>query len=540
MVKNQRGVIHFVLLIILLLGIIAGVYLVQKTQIFRPKAYQTNTAITDLTNQLINKSEQYAKADENSKDESLQSMIATASRRKDILLQEIKSDPQAFLDNATLADRSNEFPQEVQQYIEKNIQASGAILTLHGDNFEQRKSDISYDLLTDDQQYALYFAKNAPKPVTGLDTHVTGIGFDNNIVLGSGEFIDSETQYKWTGQDFKEINIGVFLISMTDMKPEEIADLAQDPDIIRDALFADTGSVKDYFLKSSYNKLLVKGDILGSYTLTDNTDTCTNDKLLSWSKSVEKQIPEDTLNQYDSLIYVLPDIESCNFWGLTTLGNLGSKTVKNNVDLSKLRAWITFPHYQTLSYIHELGHNLGVHHANGLDCGDQPISNSCESKEYLDAFDVMGSSGRSPLLTPLDMNVPHKIALNWLTSQNVQTITESGTYQIKPLGKLSTPNDIVGLKIYRPQSRDYYFLEYRQRLGYDTKLPDIVTRGALLHIWNGDPGTQTQLVHINAGLIEITVHPAFFDDKVFKDSYNGIRIQQISHDQNGVTLNIQI
>lgn len=117
---------------------------------------------------------------------------------------------------------------------------------------------------------------------------------------------------------------------------------------------------------------------------------------------------------------------------------------------------------------------------------------------------------------------------------------QSGTYRMKPLGKLSAPNDIVGLKIYRPQSKDYYFLEYRQRLGYDIELPDIVTRGALLHIWNGDPATPTQLVHINAGLIEITVHPAFFDDKVFEDSYNGIRIQQISHDQNGVTLNIQI
>ena len=35
---NERGVIHFVVLFILLAGIVAGLYLVQHTQIFQPKA----------------------------------------------------------------------------------------------------------------------------------------------------------------------------------------------------------------------------------------------------------------------------------------------------------------------------------------------------------------------------------------------------------------------------------------------------------------------------------------------------------------------
>lgn len=35
---NSRGVIQFIPLLLLLAGIIAGVYLVQKTQIFKPKA----------------------------------------------------------------------------------------------------------------------------------------------------------------------------------------------------------------------------------------------------------------------------------------------------------------------------------------------------------------------------------------------------------------------------------------------------------------------------------------------------------------------
>ncbi len=35
---NQKGIAHILLIIILIIGIIAGVYLVQRTQIFKPKA----------------------------------------------------------------------------------------------------------------------------------------------------------------------------------------------------------------------------------------------------------------------------------------------------------------------------------------------------------------------------------------------------------------------------------------------------------------------------------------------------------------------
>ncbi len=35
---NEAGLAHILLIIILIIGIIAGVYLVQKTQIFKPKA----------------------------------------------------------------------------------------------------------------------------------------------------------------------------------------------------------------------------------------------------------------------------------------------------------------------------------------------------------------------------------------------------------------------------------------------------------------------------------------------------------------------
>lgn len=44
---NERGIVHLIPLLILLIGIIAGVYLVQKTQIFKPKAASSSVEILD-------------------------------------------------------------------------------------------------------------------------------------------------------------------------------------------------------------------------------------------------------------------------------------------------------------------------------------------------------------------------------------------------------------------------------------------------------------------------------------------------------------
>ncbi len=38
---NQKGIVHLILILILVAGLIAGLYLVQNTQIFKPKASNT-------------------------------------------------------------------------------------------------------------------------------------------------------------------------------------------------------------------------------------------------------------------------------------------------------------------------------------------------------------------------------------------------------------------------------------------------------------------------------------------------------------------
>jgi hypothetical protein len=87
---------------------------------------------------------------------------------------------------------------------------------------------------------------------------------------------------------------------------------------------------------------------------------------------------------YDHVLYALPDNAECSFGGLAQLPGR--------------RTW-TSGSLSAAVVGHELGHNLGAHHANASRCtgpGSIPvmISPACVSTEYGDPWDVMGIVGR--------------------------------------------------------------------------------------------------------------------------------------------------
>jgi hypothetical protein len=85
---------------------------------------------------------------------------------------------------------------------------------------------------------------------------------------------------------------------------------------------------------------------------------------------------------YDHILYALPGNQSCHWSGLG--------------DMPGERTWINGP-LATNVVAHELGHNLGAHHANAYRCTEGgaavTLSDTCTSSEYGDPFDVMGHGG---------------------------------------------------------------------------------------------------------------------------------------------------
>jgi hypothetical protein len=55
----------------------------------------------------------------------------------------------------------------------------------------------------------------------------------------------------------------------------------------------------------------------------------------------------------------------------------------------------------------------------------------------------------------------YKRRLDWLTDQNVQTVTTSGTYRIFAYDVVNAPTGIHALKIRKDNAKDYW-IEFRQ------------------------------------------------------------------------------
>ena len=117
--------------------------------------------------------------------------------------------------------------------------------------------------------------------------------------------------------------------------------------------------------------------------------------------------------------------------------------------------------------IHELGHNLGVHHANYLACSDVSIEydvSECTYLAYADSYDVMGR-----WYAPMHFNAPHKETLGWLSSNNIQEITSSGIYTLDPLELPSLGIQVLKIPISLSHGKDWYYTEYRAPIGFDNR-----------------------------------------------------------------------
>jgi hypothetical protein len=103
---------------------------------------------------------------------------------------------------------------------------------------------------------------------------------------------------------------------------------------------------------------------------------------------------------------------------------------------------------------HELGHTFGLNHANLWKTNDgNPISDTGYSVEYGDVFDTMGANWSYD--RRVDFNPWFKYMLNWITDDQVQTITSNGLYRVYRFDD-SAATGTLALRIAKDQDRDYW------------------------------------------------------------------------------------
>ena len=205
---------------------------------------------------------------------------------------------------------------------------------------------------------------------------------------------------------------------------------------MKDIMFDGPDSISKYFKEFSGNRMTFTGSVVGPYNIAESTtaqnhcSSSARDKMLAKARG-------DIVNiaKVDYFVYVMP--KSCKP-GVAGEAPIGGKWSSN------------FLCHVPDVIAHELGHNIGMHHADKRKT-DGKI------QEYGDTSDIMGFPAGLR-----GFNSIHKEQMNWIKSANLETVS-TGTYEIS---HFSQNNSKQVLKIPIPKSQQFYYVSYRQAVGY--------------------------------------------------------------------------
>lgn len=382
------------------------------------------------------------------------------------------------------------------------VSITGELTILYMDDFENKRAELQY-FIEDKQskkRYRLQF-KDTPSGHlrTGMTLTARGKAKGKELLLAADGISTESTETLLpsitmvAGEQRALVMVGDF----NDLS------VACSVDEIRDIMFTDSANnhVDALYQEMSQGAVTFSGDVSGPYTI-DYSSTDTVCDTAGWASALDAAAMAQgfDLSTYTRRVYVLPSENSCGGSGLGTLGGDPS------------RAWVLRCDVAGV-YSHELGHNLGMNHA------------STPTSVYGDTSDGMGSA------TYLrKINAPHQEQMGWVPAYQIVEVTQSGTHDIAPLAidpALALAPQM--LKIAKPDTLDYYYLSYRQPLGFDTNISPTYHNSISIHTYTGDGSASRTF------LLEILQ-----DGESYTDGLNGLSVSQVSHTSDYVTVEIQL
>jgi hypothetical protein len=382
-----------------------------------------------------------------------------------------------------------------------DVEMTGEVFEMYADDFVNHRAEHFY-ALHDHASGGLYRLRfrDGERPAfrTGARVRVRGRKQGNEVTLaadGASTQAIEVAPAAVTGEQ-KTIVIGINF---------QNANLECSAAQIQGMMFSGNPSVSSLYLETSLGNLWFTGDVVGPFTINYNSSGACDYSAWANAADAAAQAAGVNLSQYTRKVYVFPKINGCNWAGLGTVGGNPS------------RAWIAACDFADV-YAHELGHNIGMHHAS-TDANNDGASDC----EYCDNSDVMGYGG----VGLRALNGPHREQMGWYAAGKVQTIAGEGVYLVAPLEKLpaDTPYPQI-LKIAKPGTSEYYYFSYRRALGANANMPAAYADRTSVHRYSGAGTVQTYLIKTLA------------DSGSFTDSTTGLTIAQLSHNNDFATLNI--
>ncbi|MBI2082416.1 MAG: hypothetical protein HYT76_02505 [Deltaproteobacteria bacterium] len=340
---------------------------------------------------------------------------------------------------------------------------------------------------------------------------------------------------------------------------------------VHNMVFGESGSLKAFMEENSYGRETIFGEVHGWYTLPRPT----REQCLKHDDAFEDEVVQQVVDRADDDVdfslyrHLIVIFQATPCFG-GTAGGESIRLESDDYDGTKGFKLVTINGRLSLfTLAHEFGHNLGLDHAYAYECGDvstitplppvyPPPLWECQRWEYEDHYTTMGTRA-------MHHNALYKEYLGWFDEEHqLIEVTESGTYTIQPIS--SQKEGIKAIKILKedgpneiqPLGPIYYYLEFRQPIGFDAVLPlNHPTYGGLLIHQGGDDynSSSSDLLdmtpnshpHYTDLLIENDFLGArdFFDaalavGQVYQDDDAGIEIKPLAITDEGIIVNIFI
>jgi hypothetical protein len=450
----------------------------------------------------------------------LSKVAELAKERETALLRLMENNPRLAEVNLFPPGLISKLPPEVQVLLEQEVEVSGELIVTHVDYFEEDRGEFVYELKTEDRPdrpYRLHFARGAPELYTGSKIKVKGNKVGESILMAATDGPSLVVVAAIPAGPTGDQKVLAMLINFTNYTSQPWT-----PAQVAGQLFTDSKSTNAYYKETSFDLTNFSGDVTNWITVPYTNENC-NTMYSTWANAADSAATAlgYNLGNYNRKLYTMAGASGCGFAGRSTVGGNPSRSWTNNYNSATLNN-------------HELGHAIGMYHASTIRCGTKAIDvyTNCTGSEYGDVYDTMGS------WNTYHLNGAHKVQQTYVPAARVQTVTTSGTYTIAPLETLTASVQV--LKISKPNTTNFYYIDYRQPIGFDSGLPAGITSGAGVVI---HPGKLPSIGSSNTLRVDTTPsdavsNSALADGRTFQDDINGITITQLSHNSTSATVQV--
>lgn len=455
----------------------------------------------------------------------------TAKKQESSTLRDTNRINRINLEEVKLFDESSK-QKRINQILRYGspVSITGSAEVIIYDDFENKRSDSAI-FINDGSRYRIYFGKT-PRLKSGMILNVKGTSFKDEIVVQDYELLGS-TSTTAENPNLGEQRTAVILVNSIANPIEPIT-----PSEAWERVFSETynpnnddfiDSINGYVKEVSHGKAWMDGNVFGWYTLNLNeVELCPH----ALGAAIAIADPDIDYTQFNRLIVVAPTANCIP----RAYGSIGMEQINTNDGLVSFSTSVLIdPNFiSSGGGAHEFGHNLGVWHANYLDCDSETIGTNCISYGYADRFDIMGQDFLYGHFNAMHMNT-----IGWFDQSNTLIANTNGIYKIEPI-----ETNTLGIKnLIIPTPNYDYSLEFRRKIGYDNIVAEDlnwingVFDGAFFHTDQFFEMGDTQLLDLTPNMVNGHPTTDFWLDsadvilkegKTFYDQENNIKITTLS------------